>query len=219
DYEGMESSFLNGQYIIHQAAWPEGLWASYDETPYELNVEKAKALLAEAGYPDGFEVRLSTLNESPYPQIAAAVQATLAQAGIEASIETAEGKTLWPMYRSRKHELIIARWGPDYLDPHSNLDSFARNPDNSDEAQLSGRLAWRNAWASEEMNDLVMDAAREQDRATREQMYHDIQKKLQQEGPYAIMFQDVEQSVMDKDVEGFISGPTFDLVFYRTITK
>jgi peptide/nickel transport system substrate-binding protein len=50
-------------------------------------------------------------------------------------------------------------------------------------------------------------------------MYLDIQKKLQEEGPYAIMFQQVEQSVKDKDVEGYVSGPTFDLIFYRTITK
>ena len=219
DYEGMANSFLNGQFQVHQAAWPEGLWASYNETPYELNVEKAKQLLAEAGYPDGFEIRLDTLNSSPYPEIAQSIQATLAQAGIKANIQTAEGKTLWPMYRSRKHELILAQWSPDYVDPHSNLDAFARNPDNSEEAQLTGVLAWRNAWADEEMNQMVTAATQEQDRAKREQMYLDIQKKLQAEGPYAIMFQQVEQSVKDKDVEGYVSGPTFDLIFYRTITK
>jgi peptide/nickel transport system substrate-binding protein len=219
DYKGMADSFLKGQFIVHQAAWPEGLWAAYNENPYELNVEKAKELLAEAGYADGFEVRLDTLNQSPYPEIAQSVQATLAQAGIKASIQTAEGKTLWPMYRARKHELILAQWSPDYVDPHSNLDAFARNPDNSEAAQLTGVLAWRNAWADEEMNDMVTAATQEQDRAKREQMYLDIQKKLQAEGPYAIMFQQVEQSVKAKGVEGYVSGPTFDLIFYRTLTK
>lgn len=219
DYQGMADSFLKGQFIVHQAAWPEGLWAAYNETPYKLDVEKAKQLLAEAGHPDGFEIRLDTLTDSPYPEIAQAVQATLAQAGIKASIQTAEGKTLWPMYRGRKHELILAQWSPDYVDPHSNIDAFARNPDNRAEANLTGVLAWRNAWADEKMNEMVTAATQEQDRAKREQMYFDIQKKLQAEGPYAILFQQVEQSVKQKDVDDYVSGPTFDLIFYRNITK
>ncbi len=219
DYQAMSDSFLKGQFDVHQAAWPEGLWAAYNETPYELDVEKAKALLAEAGYPDGFEITLDTLNESPYPEIAQSVQATLAQAGIRANIQTAEGKTLWPMYRARSHELILAQWSPDYVDPHSNLDAFARNPDNTAEANLTGVLAWRNAWADDEMNQMVTAATQEQDRAKREQMYLDIQKKLQEEGPYAILFQQVEQSVKRKDVQNFVSGPTFDLIFYRNVTK
>ena len=52
------------------------------------------------------------------------------------------------------------------------------------------------------VNEMVTAATQEMDRAKREQMYLDIQKKLQEEGPYAIMFQQVEQSVKDKDVEG-----------------
>ena len=219
DYQGMADSFLKGQFNVHQAAWPEGLWAAYNDTPYELDVEKAKQLLSEAGYADGFEIQLDTLNDSPYPEIAQSIQATLAQAGIKANIQTAEGKTLWPMYRSRKHELILAQWSPDYVDPHSNLDAFARNPDNTPEANLTGVLAWRNAWADDEMNQMVTEATQEQDRTKREQMYQDIQKKLQAEGPYAILFQQIEQSVKGKELQNFVSGPTFDLIFYRTVTK
>jgi peptide/nickel transport system substrate-binding protein len=69
------------------------------------------------------------------------------------------------------------------------------------------------------MNGMVTAATQEQDRAKREQMYLDIQKKLQQEGPYAIMFQQVEQSVKKSGLQNYVSGPTFDLIFYRNITK
>lgn len=219
DYEGMASTFLKGQFQVHQAAWPEGLWGAYNETPFALNVEKAKALLAEAGYPDGFEIKLDTLTDSPYPEIAQSVQATLAAAGIKASITTAEGKTLWPMYRARKHELILAQWSPDYVDPHSNLDAFAHNPDNRLEAKLTGVLAWRNAWQDEAINKLVVDARNEADLGKREALYHEIQADLQTASPYVIMFQQTEQSVMGDKVKDFVSGATFDLVFYRTITK
>ena len=110
DYEGMVGSFLAGQYKVHQAAWPGGLWGALEDTPFSLNVEKAKALLAEAGHGDGFSIRIDTLNASPFPEVAQSIQATLAKAGIKSEIVTAEGKTLWPMYRARKHQLILARY-------------------------------------------------------------------------------------------------------------
>jgi len=219
DYEGMVNSFLAGQYKIHQAAWPGGLWGALDETPFSLDVAKAKALLAEAGYPDGFEIRINTLNAAPFPDVAQAIQATLAKAGIKSEIVTSEGKTLWPMYRARKHELILARWSPDYTDPHSNIDAFAHNPDNRLEAKLTGVLAWRNAWQDLDMNAMVVAARNELDVAKREALYHDIQRDLQQNGPYTIMFQQTEQTVRQKHVNGFVSGSNFDLVFYRNVTK
>ena len=219
DYEGMANSFLAGQYVVHQAAWPGGLWGALEEKPFALNVDKAKALLAEAGHPDGFEMQIDTLNRAPFPEIAQAIQATLSQAGIKAEIVTSEGKTLWPMYRARKHEMMVAIWSPDYTDPHSNIDSFANNPDNSAEAKLTGVLAWRNSWQDEAMNAKVAAARNELDVAKREAMYFDIQRDLQMNSPYAVLFQQAEQTVMQKNVEGFVSGSNFDLVFYRGVKK
>ena len=61
---------------------------------------------------------------------------------------------------------------PDYQDPHSNADTFARNPDNSDDAQ-SKPLAWRNAWDIPEMTKETEAAVRERDAAERAGMYGD----------------------------------------------
>lgn len=219
DYQGMADSFLKGQVVVHQSFWPSGLWASIEENPYALNVEKAKALLEEAGYPDGFSITIDTLNTSPYMEIAQSLQQTLGQAGIEAEIIPQDGSALWPKYRSRRHEMILARWSPDYLDPHSNADSFAHNPDNSMEAQLTGKLAWRNAWKDDEVNALTEAAAQETDLDKREDMYRDLLRMHQKDSPFVLMFQQNEQVARDDDVKGFVSGPSFDLVFYDTVTK
>ncbi len=219
DYDGMAGSFLAGQFVVHQAFWPGGLWAALDAKPYSLDVEKAKSLLNEAGHGEGFPIRIDTLNASPFPELAQAIQATFAKAGIQTEIVTTEGKTLWPKYRARKHEIILARWSPDYVDPHSNADSFAHNPDNSAEAKLTGVLAWRNAWADDAVNALAVEARNELNLAQRKALYLDLQEKLQQMGPFAIMFQQNEQVVRRKNVEGFVSGSNFDLVFYRNISK
>jgi len=219
DYEGMEGSFLKGQANIHQSFWPSGLWASADDRLYGLNVDRAKALLAEAGHGGGFEVTIDTLNSSPYMDIAQSLQQTLGQAGIEAEIIPQDGSALWPKYRARRHELILARWGPDYLDPHSNADSFAHNPDNRAEAKLTGKLAWRNAWADEAVNALTVTASQETDLERRRHLYAALQRLHQRVSPFAIMFQQNEVVARRDDVEGFVSGPSFDLVFYDTVTK
>ncbi len=219
DYEGMVNSFLAGEYKIHQAVWPSGLWGSYDETPFTLDVAKAKAMLAEAGYPDGFKIKIDTLTEAPFSEIAQSIQQSLAKAGIESEITLSEGKTLWPKYRARKHEIIVARWSPDYIDPHSNTDSFAHNPDNRLEAKLTGKLAWRNAWSDPEINALTEASAKELDLTKRKQMYADLQQKMQAVSPFSVMFQRSEQVVRRKNVKGFVSGSNFDLVFYRNVTK
>ena len=219
DYHGMADTFLAGQFMVHQAFWPRGLWAAYGETPYRLDVARARELLADAGYGDGFTVAIDTLTSPPFPAIARALSATLAEAGIDAQVVTWEGAELWPRYRARGHELILAPWSPDYVDPHSNADAFARNPDNRPEANLSGVLAWRNAWARDEFNAAVVRARDERDPATRAQLYRDLQRRLQSEGPYVIMFQQTEQRARRRRAAALVTGPAFDQTWYRTVTK
>ena len=219
DYRGMADSFLAGQYIVHQAFWPRGMWAAYTETPYRLDIDQAKALLTAAGHGDGFSVRLDVLTSPPYPAIAAALQETFAAAGVDAEVVTWDGAELWPRYRAREHELILAPWSPDYLDPHSNADAFAHNPDNRAEANLTGVLAWRNAWASDEFSAAVAEARIEHAPERRAQLYLDLQQRLQREGPYVIMFQQTDQVARRSNVSALVTGPAFDQTWYRTVTK
>jgi peptide/nickel transport system substrate-binding protein len=218
DYQGMADTFLKGRFKVHQSFWPSGFYASLTDTPFKLDVPKAKELLAKAGYPDGFEVELDASNSPPYSDIAQAVQATLAQGGIKAKIVPGEQKQVITKYRARQHQMLLLYWSPDYMDPHSNADSFARNPDNSDNAK-SKPLAWRNAWDIPEITKLTDAAARERDPGKRKEMYLDLQLKLQDDSPFVIMFQNTEQVARHKNVKGFVSGPTFDTVYYRLITK
>jgi peptide/nickel transport system substrate-binding protein len=203
---------------VHQSFWPSGFFASLTETPFKLDVAKAKQLLAEAGYPDGFEAELDASNSSPYSDIAQNIQSTLGQAGIKVSIVPAEQKQVITKYRARQHQMLLLYWSPDYMDPHSNADSFARNPDNSDNAQAKP-LAWRNAWDIPEITKETDAAARERDPEKRKELYLNLQTKLQEDGPFVIMFQNTEQVAHHKNVKGFVSGPTFDTVYYRLVAK
>ncbi|NNF45260.1 MAG: ABC transporter substrate-binding protein [Desulfofustis sp.] len=218
DYKGMESTILDGSATIHQAFLPKGFLGALEETPFSLDVEKAKALLKEAGLENGFTVTMDTRNTEPTTSMALSIQSTFAQAGVKLEIIPGEGKQTLTKYRARNHDIYIGRWGPDYMDPHTNADTFARNPDNSDDAK-SKPLAWRNAWDIPEMTKRADAAVLEKDTKKRADMYLEIQREHQQVSPFVIMFQDIEILGKRANVDGFVLGPSFDSNFYQYTTK
>lgn len=218
DYDGIERNILQGTKVEHQSFLPAGFLGAIDDAPYSLNVEKAKALLAEAGYPDGFDVTMDVRNTYPTAEVAQAIQATWAKAGINLEIIPGDNKQTLTKYRARQHDIYIGRWAPDYLDPHSNASGFAWNPDNSDDSPYK-LLAWRNAWNIPEMTAATETALAESNTATRRAMYQDMQREHQQVSPFVIMFQDIAVIAERKTVTGFEVGPNFDVVYYRNITK
>ena len=219
DYQGLADTVLDGSYKVHQTFWPSGLWASYTETPFSLNVEKAKALLDEAGYPDGFKIKFEALNYSPHKDIAQAVQSSLAQVGIDAELSLSEAKSLYPRYRAREHELILSAWSPDFADPHSNADTIALNPDNADEAKLTGKLAWRNYWSDEKFNAMTLEAASLKDADKRKAIYLEMQEEMMHDSPYVFMFQRIGKYGARSSVEGYKHGPIFDQIYIYPTTK
>jgi peptide/nickel transport system substrate-binding protein len=218
DYQTIADTIMNGKVKVHQAFLPEGFLGALNDNPYALNVEKAKALLAEAGLADGFTVTMDTRNTPEITAIAEAIQQTMALAGIQMELIPGDGQQTLTKYRARNHDIYIGRWGPDYQDPHTNADTFARNPDNSDDA-ASKPLAWRNAWDIPEMTLQADAAVLEKDAGKRAEMYLAIQKEHQQVSPFVIMFQEIEVLGLRNNVNGFIIGPSFNDNSFRKVTK
>ena len=158
DYQTIADTIMKGKVTVHQAFLPKGFLGALDDTPFSLDVDKAKELLAEAGLPDGFSVTMDTRNTPDITAMAQAIQQTMAEAGIKMELIPGDGQQTLTKYRARKHDIYIGRWGPDYQDPHTNADTFARNPDNCDDA-ASKPLAWRNAWDIPEMTPWPMRGA------------------------------------------------------------
>lgn len=210
DYEGMAETIFAGSVKIHQSFLPEGFLGAIDDKPFSLDVEKAKGLLADAGLADGFTVTMDTRNVPTNMDMAQAIQATWAEAGITLEIIPGDNKQTLTKYRARTHDIYIGRWGPDYQDPHTNADTFASNPGNKDEDAHTGKLAWRNAWDIPEMTALTAAAVLEHAPDTRSTMYQEIQREHQVISPFVIMFQDIELIASRKGVDGMIWGPSFD---------
>lgn len=219
DYKGMVNSFLRGQYTIRQSFVPKTILGAIDENPFTFDVAKAKELLAEAGYPDGFNVTMHVRNESIPTVIAQSLQNTWGQAGVKVEIISGTGAQVIAPYRARKHDIYLGGWGAIYPDPHATAGTFANNPDNSDEANITGSLAWRNSWDIPEFTAITDAALEEVDYEKRLKMYQDLQREHQKVSPFVVMFQESVQTALRKEVKGFVTGSAVTKAFYWTVSK
>ncbi|MCF6316359.1 MAG: ABC transporter substrate-binding protein [Marinosulfonomonas sp.] len=218
DYEGMQNSFLKGQYVIHQNFLPATYLGAVDENPFTLNIEKAKELLAAAGV-EGLEIEVGVREAQERIEIAQSLQNTFAQAGITLKITVGTAKQILGRYRARELDMYMGAWGPDYPDPHTNAGTFSYNPDNSDEAGATGLLAWRNAWDTGGLTAKVSAAVVEGDRDVRAKMYADIQAEFREISPFAILYQKIEQTGRADNVANLNLGGAITAVSYWKVTK
>ena len=92
DYDALVGTILKGKAECTRPSCRKGFLGAIDDTPYRFDLAKAKELLAKAGLPDGFKVTMDTRNNSPTKDLAQAIQATWAQAGVEVEIIPGDDK-------------------------------------------------------------------------------------------------------------------------------
>lgn len=218
DYRGIADTLMKGKALVHQSFLPNGMLGALADTPFTLDIPKARALLADADLAEGFSVTMDTHNSADIMAIAQSLQSTFGKAGISLGIIPADNKQTLTKYRARRHDIYIGRWGPDYQDPHSNASAFASNPDNADNAS-NKTLAWRNAWEIPAMTEKTAAAVLERDAGKRSELYRELQREHQQTSPFVILFQQIEVIAERSNVHGFLIGPTFDSNRYAGVTK
>lgn len=106
-----------------------------DVANFEANLEEAKALLAEAGYPDGqgFPTISYTTNEAGYHKVVAEyLQQAWAELGIDLQVNIVEWSSFTPMRRNGDFEVARNGWVGDYSDPSNMLDLFCTTNGNND---------------------------------------------------------------------------------------
>lgn len=184
DYQTIADNLLKGQYRVHQAFLPQGLDGALDSQPFKLDVAKAKQILHDAGIAEGTRIDLIVINQPPYTDIAQALQASFAKAGLQLDIHPVVESDLWGKMRGRDFQAIFTYWGADYLDPNTNASAFAYNVPNGPKT-----LAWRTQWNIPTLSAETRAAAAEGDAATRAARYVTLQRELQASSPYVVALQ------------------------------
>lgn len=211
DYDGIINNIMGGAAKAINTFIPEGFAGYTDKIVYRQDMDKARSLLAEAGYADGFEVSMDTGDQTPNPELAEAMQASLAEIGIKVKINKLVSAQLWPKYRAQQHDLIMARWGPDYNDPHTNAQPFAD--------YTAKQLSWRNVYYNDVTADLIKQAGQEMNQDKRIGLYQKANDIVQDDGPYVFLFQPLYQYGVRNDVKGFVPPPSFDLWKLYVVSK
>ena len=174
-------------------AYDHPVWAG---DPYQLmldrpqDIEQAKALLAEAGYPGGLTVELyvSDIDAFMIP-MAGVYKEQAAQAGINVEIKQVPSDDFWSEYWMVK-ALVGTHWGQRPADQILN------------EAFRCG-AAWNETyWCNETYEQLLDDARKELDLARRIELYQKAQQVLVDEGGAIIPFFTNEIDIMNARVKG-----------------
>lgn len=199
--------------IIQGAAWGKGNAIGSNLSPamdawyidltgmYPHDPAKAKQLLAEAGYPDGFRAKLHL--PAPYPLHRGAgeiIADQLSAVGINLDIQVIEwGTWLEQIYTNREFELTVVGF-TGKLDPHTVLNRY----------QSSSSRNFGN-FINSEYDALLAQGLAETDTDARVAIYHQLQTILAAEASNVYIMDPNQLAVMHKSIQGWKNYPVYVL--------
>jgi peptide/nickel transport system substrate-binding protein len=186
DYDGIIHDLISGNGAPLQGVIPKGLFGYDPSLPFSHDVNKAKQMLAEAGFANGFSVELlaSTGTEAggvSAGDLASKIKNDLAAVGIRVDVRQLATSEKLGLYRAQKTQMILQNWFVDYPDPDDFAKPFA------DYTQKS--LAWRLQFNNEPLSQLAQQAGSMTNTPARAALYKKINDGMYQEGPFAMLYQ------------------------------
>jgi len=192
---------------------PPTIWSYNDAVQdYPYDPAKAKELLAEAGYPDGFSTDIWAMPvQRPYNpdarRMAELIQADWAKVGVDAEIVSFE----WGEYLSRskkgEHQTVLLGWTGDNGDPDNFLYVLlgcAAADDGTNRAR----------WCYKPFDDLLVEAKRTTDVARRTELYEEAQVVFKEQAPWITVAHSVVFMPMSSNVTGYKIDPFGAHIFY-----
>jgi ABC-type transport system substrate-binding protein/ABC-type branched-subunit amino acid transport system substrate-binding protein len=193
---------------------PPLMWGYNDEVvDYEYNPEKAKELLAQAGYPEGFELYLWYLpvRRSYFPEailIAEIMQDQLQAVGITCHLVTYDWGTYLSKIRNDEADLWMAGWMSDFGDPDNNLYTFFGGTTNS----------WAKGPPDQELFDLLIQAKSEPDVAKRTELYKQANQRTHDIALGVPVMHNAGAFAAKKEVKGIVPDPFYLEYWYNIET-
>src|SRR4051795_2182060 len=191
-------SYMSSATPLHYAGGP-----AY---PYDL--AKAKQLLSEAGFGNGFEVEMIVLaGNADETATAAALQQMWSAAGVKLTLQQLDNATRTDRYRKGDFQMRLGAWTDDIPDPSEITSYFVYNPNIQ---------ALHSGWKNDEADKLFEQSQRETDAGKRADEYKRIQQIYMESGPILYIYETPYPVALQKRVQGFVQIPLGNNIFAAT---
>ena len=155
----------------------------YDKSlpPQEFNPDKAKKLLADAGYPNGFKITLNFTNDR-LPgdrQVGTSIAQMLARIGIDAAANAQPGTVFFPARTRGEFSMSMSGWGTLTGEAHYTLSSVAHSNDPARRFGAFNQMGYKN----DKLDKLIQDAAVEMDEGKRRAFLEEANRVIAQDRP------------------------------------
>ncbi|HEX3177773.1 MAG TPA: ABC transporter substrate-binding protein [Methylomirabilota bacterium] len=176
---------------------------------YPHDPERAKKLLAEAGYPNGFATTLwvpesGSGMQSPVA-MSTVMQSNLKAVGVNVTLQTMEWGAFLAKLRSKEQELFALSWMAGTEDPDMVLYPLLHS------SQWTPNGPNRALYKNARFDDLLQQARLTTDQGRRASLYKEAQRILVDDAPWIFVDHEIQIAALARRVQGFRLHPSFDL--------
>lgn len=164
---------------------------------YEYNPAKAKQLMAEAGYPKGFEATILVNQNVRHKDVAEAIQAQVADLGIKLNIKTMDWGVLLDLLDRGEDQMYRMGWVVDYLDPDNFLYVNLHSSNKGAKGNYSN-------YANPAVDKLLLEGRTETDPAKRIKLYQKAEQMIVDDAPWIFLFYYYNNIATQKKVKNVV---------------
>ena len=176
-----------------------------DAPLYPVDVEKAKALMKEAGFESGFSTSLLVLaGNQDEVGIATALQQMWGAIGIKLELQQVDNATRTDQLSGGRLPDAHLAWTDDIADPNEITSYFAYSPNIQ---------SLHSGYEDKTINDLFEKSGKESDKAKRADQYKQIQDIYMKAAPILFLYQSPYPVALRKNVKGFVQIPLGNNIF------
>jgi peptide/nickel transport system substrate-binding protein len=209
-YEDIITIGFNGMATQARGPVPKGQFGYSEKVfQYEHNLDKARSLLAQEGFPDGgFKLTLTYAAENVSEgRMAPLIQSEFKKLGIEVEVKGIVWTSQWAKAKENPKEaqdIFLLMWWPTYSDPYETLYSLLHDE--------KGKPAWNLAYYVNPAYDSMIRQAYEvtgsdPDKAL--DLYIQAQNMVQQDAPVAWLVDIVASWPMNRKLQGLVINPAY----------